>query len=164
MHEEAAVRTSAPVSDDDRTWLTALWRQEWGGEIMVSKGQVYRLNDLEALIAWEGNTRVGAATYRIEEDECELMSINATVEGRGIGSELLKAVELVARTAGCKRVWLITSNDNIDAIRFYQRKGYRLVAIHSGAVDQARLLKPSIPLVGNYDIPIHDELELEKRL
>jgi hypothetical protein len=28
-------------------------------------------------------------------------------------------------------------------------------------VDEARRLKPSIPLVGDHGIPVHDELELE---
>ena len=62
---------------------------------------------------------------------------------------------------GCSRTWLITSNDNVNAIRFYQRRGMRLVAVHRGAIDEARQLKPSIPLVGKHGIPIHDELEFE---
>ncbi|MGH2876950.1 MAG: hypothetical protein ACRDLV_11925 [Solirubrobacteraceae bacterium] len=35
------------------------------------------------------------------------------------------------------------------------------MAVHRGAFDEARRLKPSIPPVGEYGIAIHDELELE---
>jgi hypothetical protein len=65
---------------------------------------------------------------------------------------------------GRGRLWLITSNDNLNAIRFYQRRGMRLTAVHRGAIDEARQIKPSIPLIGEHGIPIHDELELELRL
>jgi hypothetical protein len=40
----------------------------------------------------------------------------------------------------------------------------RLVALHPGAVDEARLLKPQIPAIGNYGIEIRDELEFELAL
>lgn len=153
-----------PRSESDKAWLTDLWRSEWGGEIMVTKGKVHRLEDMEAIIAWAGQERVGAATYRLEGDSCELMSLNAQSEGKGIGGALLSAIEEMARNAGCSRVWLITSNDNLDALRFYQRRGYRLVAVYPGAIDETRKLKPSIPLVGYHGIPIRDEIELEKRL
>ncbi|HLN62371.1 MAG TPA: GNAT family N-acetyltransferase [Symbiobacteriaceae bacterium] len=161
---EPTIHIAAPATDRDQTWLRDLWQQEWGGEIMVSRGHVYRLNDLQALLATDNQEPVGAATYLITGSTCELMSLNATVEGRGVGTALLQAVEAAARRAGCDRVWLITSNDNVDALRFYQRKGYRLVAVHAGAIDLARTLKPSIPAIGNDGIPIHDEWELEKRL
>jgi len=157
-------RILAPQTAADQAWLKDLWTAEWGGETMVTRGRVHRLADLQALIAWDGPTPVGAATFRVDGPDCELMSLNATRPGGGAGSALLQAVEDAAREAGCRRVWLITSNDNLDALRFYQRRGYRLVAVHHGAIDAARSLKPGIPLVGEYGIPIHDELELEKRL
>ncbi|MDF2629646.1 MAG: putative acetyltransferase [Symbiobacteriaceae bacterium] len=158
------VVVGVPVTEADHAWLRELWVKEWGGEIMVSRGRVYHLDEMQSLLAWDGETLVGAATYHIADGSCELMSINATVEGKGVGSLLLAAVEDAARAAGCGRVMLITSNDNLDALRFYQRKGYRLVAVHAGAIDEARRIKPSIPLVGNYGIPLHDELELAKPL
>lgn len=153
-----------PQTEADRTWLTAVWKEEWGGEVMVTRGKSYRLSELAALIAWDGSERVGLATYVIHGHSCELMSLNALNRGRGVGSSLLAAVEGAARQAGCTRIWLITSNDNLDALKFYQRKGYRLETVHVGAIDEARQLKPSIPLVGYYEIPIHDEWELSKLL
>ncbi len=157
-------RILAPQTAADEEWLRNLWTAEWGGETMITRGRVHRLADLHALIAWDGDTPVGAATFHVEGPDCELVSINATHPGAGVGAALLQAVEDAARDAGCERVRLITSNDNLDALRFYQRKGYRLVAVYPGAIDEARRLKPTISLVGEYGIPIHDELELEKRL
>lgn len=174
------MRVMPSTDDGDRLWLADLWRREWGGEVMVTKGQVHQLADLEALIAWDDDAtnasdvvaassmlgvRVGAATFRLDgEGGCELMSLNAQREGRGVGSALLEAVEAAARRAGCYHLWLITTNDNLDALRFYQRRGYRLAALYPGAVDQARKAKPTIPLVGERGIPLHDEIELDKRL
>ena len=158
------IRVAPPRDAADRAWLEDLWRREWVGATMVSRGRLHRLVDLAALIAWDGTTRTGAATYRIEGDQCELTSINALQQWRGVGTLLLRAVEVTAQRAGCARIWLITTNDNGDALRFYQRRGYRLVGVDPGAVDRARQLKPAISLTGNYDIPIHDELELVKSL
>lgn len=89
----------------------------------------------------------------------------ALEQGRGVGSALLGAVEELARRRGCKRLWLVTTNDNTHALAFYQRRGFSLAALHRDAVTEARkTLKPFIPLVGEGDLPIRDELELEKRL
>ena len=158
------IQVRPAVSDTDRNWLRTVWVEDWGGDSMVTRGRVHHLRDLPGLIAWQGDERVGAATYCLEEGACELMSLNALSQGQGVGTLLLTAVEEAARQAGCSRVWLITSNDNLDAVRFYQRRGYRLVAVYPGAVDEARKVKPTIPLVGFHGIPLHDDWELEKRL
>jgi ribosomal protein S18 acetylase RimI-like enzyme len=82
-----------------------------------------------------------------------------------VGSGLLRLAEQVASERGCRRLWLITTNDNVDALRFYQRRGFRLAALHRGAVDDSRArLKPEIPTVGDHGIPLRDELELDKDL
>jgi ribosomal protein S18 acetylase RimI-like enzyme len=98
------------------------------------------------------------------DGSCEVISIDALEEGRGIGSALLLAVVYAAGSAGCRRVWLITTNDNVNALRFYQKRGFRLVALYPDAVTASRRIKPEIPLVGNDGIPLRDELELEKLL
>lgn len=154
-----------PLSDAELAWLRDLWQAEWGGQGMVSRGRVYHLADLDAWIALNGETCVGAATvHRDDDGDIELMSLNAVVRGGGIGTQLLEHVEVEAARAGARRVWLITSNDNLDAVRFYQRRGYRMVAVHVGAIDEARALKPTIPLLGEHGIEIHDEIELAKIL
>ena len=115
-------------------------------------------------MALEGDDVAGLVTYHIVGGACEVVTIDAVREHRGTGTALLEAVHEVARKAGCSRTWLVTTNDNVEALRFYQRRGFELVAVHRGALEAARRLKPEIALVGNYGIPIRDEIELEYRL
>ena len=150
-----------PVSDAQRSQLEEILRRDWGTLEIVSRGEVHDLSRCPAVFCVDGEEVVGLATYVIGGEECELLTINAFEPARGIGSRLLAAVAQRAREAGCRRLRLITTNDNLDAVRFYQRRGMRLVALHPGAVDEARRRKPQIPLIGNYGIAIRDELELE---
>lgn len=152
-----------PADSADRPWLADFWRASWGDVIIVSRGRVHRLEDLAALIAWDHEKRVGAATYWLDVAEAELTSLNASEPGRGIGTALIDAVETAVRAAGVHRLWLITTNANVDALRFYQRRGFRLARLHPGAIDAARKIKPTIPEIGEHGIPIRDEIELEKR-
>jgi GNAT superfamily N-acetyltransferase len=152
------------VSDADRKWLHELWMREWGGPVMAVRGYLFHVEEMECLIAWKGNRRIGAVAYLVRDRELEIMSLNSLEEGTGAGTALLRAVEEEAEKRGMERICLITTNDNLDALRFYQKRGYCLSALWAGAVDEARKFKPSIPLKGNHGIPIRDELELEKRL
>ena len=86
------------------------------------------------------------------------------MEGQGIGSSLMDAVKKAAISAGCGRLWLITTNDNMSALRFYQKRGFRLAALYLNALDRSRLLKPQIPLFGKDGIPLRDEIELDMSL
>ncbi|MFC5452761.1 GNAT family N-acetyltransferase [Paenibacillus aestuarii] len=162
--KKANIEVRPPQSAEDQAWLGQLWLDEWGGDTMVSRGKLYRYEDVSAVIAWLDGSRVGAATYSFDKDDCELTSINAVITGSGIGSHLLSFVEQTAREAGLGRLWFVTTNDNVDALRFYQKRDYRLAAVHVNAIEAARKLKPSIPAIGYYGIPIRDELELEKLL
>lgn len=133
--------------------------------------RVARLGRLEdslahpALVAERGGRLAGVLTYVLDRDACEVLTLHAAERGGGVGTALLRAAEDVARDAGCARLWLITTNDNVDALRFYQRRGFRLAALHRGAVDDSRSrLKPDIPVVGEHGIHLRDELELDKVL
>jgi ribosomal protein S18 acetylase RimI-like enzyme len=150
-----------PLDEDERPWLEEQLEELWGSPTIVSRGRVYDGGRLPALVCVAAGEIVGLATYDVRDGQCELLTLNAFTKGHGIGSALLDAVAKEARRQACSRLWLITSNDNLRALRFYQRRGLRLVAVHRGAIDQARLLKPSLPTVGNDDIPVHDEIELE---
>jgi GNAT superfamily N-acetyltransferase len=103
-------------------------------------------------------------TYHIEGDACEIVSLDSLVEGIGIGAALIEAVKDAALAAGCTRLWLITTNDNLHALRLYQKRGFVLAALHRNALEVSRRLKPQIPLVGLDGIPLRDEIELEMRL
>jgi ribosomal protein S18 acetylase RimI-like enzyme len=147
-----------------RGWAQAALVQAWGSSIIVNRGQIKDASQAPGLVALEGDTPVGLATYRIEGDGCELLTLNALVSDRGIGSALLSAVRGAAISAGCHRLWVVTTNDNTPALRFYQRRGFILVAVRLDALVEARKLKPEIPKIGLDGIPLRDEIELEMRL
>ena len=149
-----------PLREGDREWVRETLRQLWG-ETVVSRGAVHDPTALPGFVAEEGGDRVGLLTYRVDGADCEVVTIDAFPEGAGAGTALLDAAARAARDAGCGRVWLITTNDNLRALRFYQRRGFRLVAVHPDALERSRELKPSIPEIGLDGIPLRDELELE---
>jgi len=156
--------TVRSATEADRAWIAELLSDRWAGPLIVSRLQVHDATALPGLIAVIGEEKLGLATYRVDADQAELTTLDALVQGLGIGTALLEAVKAVAAEAGCRRLWLITTNDNLDAIRFYQRRGLRLAAVHPGAVDEARRMKPQIPTVGDHGIPLRDEIEFELAL
>ena len=152
-----------PLGEADREWATGKLRELWG-EGVVSRGRLLDATVLPGFVAEGDGAPAGLLTYRIDGGDCEVVTINAFPRGAGAGTALMEAVAAAARDAGCRRVWLITTNDNLRALRFYQRRGFRLAALHRDALDRSRDLKPSIPEVGLDGIPLRDELELELTL
>jgi len=150
-----------PLADSDRPWLRQFLREHWGEEIMVDRGRVYRPAEQTGFLAEAEGAVVGVILYQIASGQCEIMVLESLRPEQGIGVALMNAVFDAARGYHCRRVWLITTNDNIQALKFYQKRGLRLIAVYPNAVDEARLLKPSIPLVAENGVPIRDELELE---
>jgi GNAT superfamily N-acetyltransferase len=126
-------------------------------------GRLERPLDHPALLAERDGALAGVLTYVVGRDDCGILTLHAAEQWHGVGTALLEAVERIATERGCRRLWLLTTNDNVDALRFYQRRGFRLARLNPGAVDEARArLKPELPAVGAYGIPIRDELVLEK--
>ena len=148
----------------DADWIRQLLVEHWRSAKIVSRGKVHYADRLQGFIALEGGKRVGLITYRIEGDECEIITLNSIVEGIGVGSALVNAVRSKAISSNCRRVWLITTNDNLPALGFYQRRGFTLAAFYSNALERSRQLKPEISLIGLGGIPLRDELELEMPL
>jgi ribosomal protein S18 acetylase RimI-like enzyme len=153
--------TIQPLDAKNRDWARRLLADSWGSVFMVSRSVLHNLSDAPGLVACDEGKRVGLLLYRIDGDECEIMSLDSLKEGIGVGTALLSVMRQTAREAGCKRLWLITTNDNTHALRFYQKRGFRLVALYPNALDDSRLLKPEIPLIGLDEIPLRDEIELE---
>ena len=148
-------------SEQDHDWILRLLNEYWGSARIITRGIVHEADKLPAFLAELDNGLVGLITYRFHDDQCEVISLNSLKESIGIGTALLDAVKDAAAKAGCTRLWLITTNDNLAAVRFYQRRGWTLVAVHRGAIAESRKLKPTIPEIGIDGIPIKDEIELE---
>lgn len=146
---------------DDLPRLRQFWVIHWGGEEMVSRGHVYRPEQLEGFVVEDANEWIGLLTFFFRDNECEVTSLDSLREGHGIGSTLIGKVIEEAQARSCKRLFLITTNDNLNALGFYQKRGFELVTLYRGAVNKSRKIKPSIPLIGMNNIPLRDEIELE---
>jgi ribosomal protein S18 acetylase RimI-like enzyme len=156
--------TIRPISENDKTWVEHTLIDRWGSTKVVTRGVLYAANELPGFIAAVENKPVALLTYHIEDESCEVVSLDSLMKNQGIGSALLQTVEQTAKEKECHRIWLVTTSDNIYALRFYQRRGYVLAAVHPHAIEISRQLKPQIPLIGNEGLPIHDEIEFEKQL
>jgi GNAT superfamily N-acetyltransferase len=152
-----------PIGIEDKEWVRNLLRDRWAAEFIVVHGGEFRPAELPGFIAVSGESKAGLITYRIDGRESEIMTLDSLIPGQGIGGALLEAVRHAARGSGCRRLTVVTTNDNLHALRFYQRKGFVLSALRPNAVEETRKRKP-IPLLGDDGIPIRDEIELEMML
>ncbi len=150
-----------PLKPEDAAWVTPWLTQRWAAPRVVARGRIHQADRLPGFVAADDSGPIGLATYHLDGDQCELVTLDSLAEQRGVGTALVAAVKNAARAAGCRRLWLITTNDNTHAMRFYQKRGFVLAALHRNALDTSRRLKPEIPLVGIDGIPLRDELEFE---
>ena len=139
----------------------ALAIERWDG-VVARRGELVAIDGLPGFTAWIGGDRAGLLTYAVRGDECEVVTLESLPPGRGAGRALMDAARDAAVEAGCRRLWLVTTNDNVRALAFYQRWGMDLCAFRHDAVRESRrTLKPSIAERGENGIEIAHELELE---
>ncbi|HEY1707816.1 MAG TPA: GNAT family N-acetyltransferase [Rhizomicrobium sp.] len=147
--------------DRDNDRLTVAWTERYGDPVIVSRGVSHDARTLPGFVVADGDGLISALTWHEAGGQIEVVTLDSFAEDRGAGTALLAAVADLSRTKGVRRLWLITTNDNIRAIRFYQKRGWNLCAVHFDAVTAARKIKPEIPLTGDNDIPIRHEFEFE---
>lgn len=152
------------IDAKNRNAVNAILKKEWNCPPSVSRGKAIDTTVLQGFISLSENKISGIITYDIENSECEIVTLNSYEENKGVGTALINAVHSVAKANKCSRIWLVTTNDDINAIRFYQIKGFEWIALHVNAMDISRKIKPSIPLIGMYHIPVKHELEFEMKL
>ena len=146
------------LTQSDMLHLRDFWTHQWGSDFMVAHNEIIQYDEVDGFIYddWPG-----VITFMVRGEECEVTSLDSLQEGKGIGTTLINEVLQGAKEKKCRRVFLITTNDNLHALGFYQRRGFELVAIQRGAVNESRKIKPTIPLIGENNIPLRDEIELE---
>ncbi len=155
--------TVRPLDSNDQSWVARFVTEHWGAKFVVAHGEVYHPDRLPGFAAIQDEAKIGLVTYVIVGNSCEIVTLDSLQPSCGIGTALIEAVKSKARQAGCSRLWLITTNDNLNGLRFYQKRGFVLVAIHRNAMESTRQLKP-VPLIGADGIPLRDEIELEMML
>lgn len=154
-----------PLTNADEQVAARLLDEALGGRDQVRKDELVDLLAHRALGAFVDGELAGVATYSVEGagvSELVGLAVLSPYRRRGLGAALVDASLEAAATGGATRMWLVATNDNLDALALYQRQGFRVVRIRRGAVDRARLLKPSIPELGAHGIALHDELVLER--
>jgi GNAT superfamily N-acetyltransferase len=155
---EIDVRDIEPANRD---WVRSFLTQHFGSTRIVSRGVMHHADGLPGFIATYAGAPRGLLTYSVRQRDLEVVSLHAAITGHGLGSRLLSAARDRARELQCRRLWLITTNDNEPAISFYLHCGLHLAAVHRGAIAESRKLKPEISLFGVGGRPIEDEVEFE---
>lgn len=135
----------------------------WGSSVLITRGRIHDMAVLKGFVATDEVTGrlAGIALFRVDQQEMELVALDSIFQRRGIGTRLVDSVVAHFRSNGFKRLWLITTNDNVNAIRFYQKRGFDLCAFHKEGIAKSRLLRPQIPKIGYDGIPIRHEIEFE---
>jgi ribosomal protein S18 acetylase RimI-like enzyme len=149
------------LTTDDRAWVERLVSERFASFRIVSRGVVHDARALPGLISESDGAPVGLLQYRVVGEQFEVVILIAVPPRQGVGRFLLGEAEPIARSHGCKRLWLITTNDNTAAISFYRAIGWQQTAIHRGAMHESRRLKPEIPEFASDGTPIEDEIEFE---
>jgi GNAT superfamily N-acetyltransferase len=149
------------ITDQNRYLTNAFIEKHWFSTTMVIRGKTVDMTKVDGIAAINLDEIAGLLTYIIRDGTCEITSLNSLYKGRGIATELIEKLKRLAKAAGCNRIIVVTTNDNVDAIRFYQKRGFDMIRLYHNALDISRKIKPEIPSVGQDGIPIKHEIEFE---
>ena len=152
------------ISEDTRDKVNKILIEEWEATDIIIRGKIVDGTKLDGFLAIKDKKIVGLITYEIDGNECEICSLNSFLENKGIGTDLINSVKEIAKQNGCTRLKLVTTNDNINGIKFYQKRGFTFAKLYKNAMDISRKLKPQIPIFAENGISIRDEIEFEMKL
>ena len=150
------------IDSANREVINTFIRERWYTTVMVIRGRQIDMTATEGFFLREQEKVMGLITYIVYDGILEITSLDSLRENQGIGRMLVDRVVREAKERGLQKIVLVTTNDNINAIRFYQKRGFDMAHLFRNAVDVARKVKPEIPLVGEYAIPLHHEIEFER--
>lgn len=150
------------IDSANRELVNVFIREHWYTTTMVIRGKQIDMTQTEGFFLLEKENIIGLLTYIVYDGILEITSLDSLRENQGIGSALVNMAVREAAERGLQKIVLMTTNDNINAIRFYQKRGFDMVRLFRNAVDAARKLKPEIPLIGENAIPLHHEIEFER--
>ena len=153
------------ITPENRSIINEFLMKHWYSTDMVVCGEKIDMTKLDGLAVFSQGEITALLTYRIKPDHtCEIISLDSLIENQGTATKLLQKVFDIARTCSCKTVTVMTTNDNLKAIDFYQKRGFDKIRLHYNTVEKSRKIKPEIPLLGDHGIPLRHELEFEYNL
>ena len=150
-----------PAASADNKWLEELMNRDWGGLPLVIRGKKFYPSQLDGIIAENENGIAGFLFYEVRDKDCEIIVFEVFDKFKGTGTSILDNLKEVAKDKKCQRIYLMTTNDHLDALRFYQKRGFHICGIHIDSVKDSRKIKPTIGMTGDHDIPVRDEIDLE---
>jgi N-acetylglutamate synthase-like GNAT family acetyltransferase len=149
-----------PLQVTDQAWKESMLTQYWGSTTIVRKGEVIDLSSHDGFMVSLGDQPAGFCTFQLFQNKLEITNLVSWIQGKGVGAKLLEGIKNTAIDKNVELIWLVTTNDNVSGLKFYQKNGFHLVALYPNALEKSRQLKPGIPLTGLENIPMRDELEL----
>ncbi len=153
------------LEEKDRENVNKILINEWESTDIIIRGKVIDGTKLNGFIDLRNNEIIGLITYMLESNECEICSLNSFIENKGVGTALISKVKEYAKENKCTRIKLITTNDNIRGLEFYQKRGFIFSNLFKNSIEEySRKLKPQIPLYADNGLPIRDEIELETKV
>ena len=153
-----------PVGGQNRQQVNRFLEEHWFSTDMIVRGTRIDMTKAQGILARDGGGIAGLLTYAVRGGVCEILSLDSLRPGEGIGTSLVGRAVEIARRERCEKVIVVTTNDNINAIRFYQKRGLDMARLYRNALDVSRKMKPEIPLIGENDIPLKHEIEFEMKL
>lgn len=144
-------------------------KDEWAGPMVATRGKLYDTRILPTIVATSDNGKPwGFLSYNIQGDSLEIVTLFCIVKSVGAGTALMDRAAEIAKENSCNKMWLITTNDNTNAIKFFQKYGMTMSALHANAFENiTRKLKQfpqnetGEPILGNDNIRILHEIEFE---
>ncbi|MDO5556520.1 MAG: GNAT family N-acetyltransferase, partial [Clostridia bacterium] len=135
------------INNNMRNRVNEYLINEWESTNIIVRGKIIDGTKLEGFVVLNnGNNIIGLITYLIyDNNEMEIISLNSNIEGIGIGKKLIDKVKEIAIKKDCKLIKLVTTNDNVEALKFYQKRGFVISNIYINAMEKSRKLKPEIP-------------------
>lgn len=153
------------IEEKDKKIISEFLLKEWGNTVIVLReGEIFDLKDEAGFVIYDRDKVIGLITYRISNNRCEILSLNSNIENQGIGTALIEKVKEYTKINNCSILHTITTNDNLRAIGFFQKRGFHLAKLYVNAMDIVRKVKPEVPVKGDNNIPLNDELEFEMNI
>ena len=145
--ERAVLRPLFELAEDSASELDSYIDQ---GRVLVARLREEIVGHLQLI-----------ATERPDQAEVKNMAVRGDKQGRGIGGHLLRAALALLASEDADVVRVATAAADIDNLRFYQRHGFRMLAVERDAFGSATGYPTAVDIDG---IPLRDRVWLDRGL